>query len=281
MIWALVILSGFDLLSVGIGERQPAFFDSWFVLVHVAVTVVALAICLHQMIRTRSLDPIGLVIGASFGPAGMLTLALVKPWQWFSGRPRKGAREKPKKDEAPGERTDDTTSIMARTLDDRVSYPEPDQIGSLVSTLRYGDRESRHKALQAVVRSFEPQLSPLIAVALTDKDQTLRAIAAAASAQINYEVGQRYLEMEEKVSRSASIEDTLPLVLSVASHGSHNVLLPQSQRLHLTQSSSRHLEELGPQLVGPQRKQVAIAQREIARAHDQLGAEVVNRQGPQ
>jgi hypothetical protein len=279
MIWALVILSALDLFSVGLGEWRPAFFDGWFVLVHVVVTVVALAVCLHQMIRTRSLDPVGLVIGASFGPVGMLTLALALPWRWFSRRPMRIAHEKPEKDEAAVERTDDTTSIMARTLDDRVSYPEPDQVGSLMSTLRYGDRESRHKALQAVVRSFEPRLSPLIAIALTDKDQTLRALAAAASAQINHEVGQRYLEMEEKVSRPASIEDTLRLVLSVAGHGSHNVLLPHSQRLHLTQWSGHYLKELEPQLPGPQRGQVAAAQREIAKADAQLRGETVNRRG--
>ncbi|MGJ3626644.1 hypothetical protein AB5I41_06890 [Sphingomonas sp. MMS24-JH45] len=74
--------------------------------------------------------------------------------------------------------------LAKRWLDGRVRHPASAEVGSLVTILRHGDVPMRRAALETVVRSFEPALSPLIAQALADPDQTIRALAAAAAARI-------------------------------------------------------------------------------------------------
>src|SRR3546814_1069079 len=80
---------------------------------------------------------------------------------------------------------------LGRILDDRVRYPESDEIGSLATMLRYGNLQARYRALETAVISFEPRLSPLIVMALSDEDQTIRALAAAAAAQVSYNLAQQ------------------------------------------------------------------------------------------
>ena len=126
------------------------------------------------------------------------------------------------------------TLAAARMLDGRVHHAGPETVGSLVTVLRHGDVGARRRALETVVRSFEPSLSPLIALALTDGDQTIRARAAAASAR----VGQNLM-----VSRAALTDHdpdpdtTTRLATLLADHARADVLLSDSQRGHLREDA--------------------------------------------
>ena len=268
MIGWLCALAALDVLLLAAGDRQAVIPDVWFVPLHVAMTALALVLCLREMLAKGSMGPTKLLIGAAFGPVGILAVAVAKPFEWTRRRRRKLSHIVLKDGAREVQPLNATASMLTRTLDDRVSYPEPDQLASLRSTLRYGDLASRHKALQAVVRSFEPQLSPLIALALTDSDQTLRALAAAASAQINYEVAGKFNEMETKVSQQLGVEETLPVVMAIASHGLHNILLSGSQRLRLIKTAHQYLSAVAGQLAHDRslRKHVAQLHEETTQA---------------
>lgn len=118
---------------------------------------------------------------------------------------------------------------IARMLDGRVLHAEPDALHSLVTVMRHGQVAERRRALETVVRSFQPSLSPLIALALTDGDQTIRALAAAASARIvqNLATGRAALESASGPERDAA------LAAMLADHARGNVLLSDTQRAHL------------------------------------------------
>ena len=264
MIGWLIMLTGLDLAALVLGGRQSIVSMAWIAPLHVVMTVLAIVLCLREVLSKGSMGPTKLLIGSAFGPAGVLLVAIVQPFEWTRRRTRKLERSVAK----PGQREvrplNAITHMRSRTLDDRVSYPEPHQLGSLESTLRFGDRWSRPKALQAVVRSFEPKLSPLVAIALRDQDQTLRALAASASARISYEVGEKYNEMEVKIGQQLGLEETLPVVMLVAGHGLHNILLPESQRLRLSRTSHQYLAVAKGQLPHDR-----ALRTEVSRLHEQ------------
>lgn len=217
---------------------------------HVALTFAALGLCLVTARRAdRRFDPSQMVIGSAFGPCGIFGMALAKAIhrpQWsVRARPRAGSSA----GHAGGETAAPEFDFLYRALEDRITYPEPEQVESLSVTLRFGDQAARQNALQAVVRSFEPRLAPLIAVALSDKDQAIRALAAAASAQISHDVALAFAEMEAKIAAGVALEEVLPVVLSVASHGCHDVLLPRTQQLILCRASASYLASHLPDAV--------------------------------
>jgi hypothetical protein len=94
------------------------------------------------------------------------------------------------------------------------------------------------------VTSFEPRLSPLIATALTDKDQTIRALAAAAAAQISYNLAQRREELAARIALKNQVNDKFALFVLLADHGCHNVLLSGPQRARLRQEAAGWLGEV-------------------------------------
>lgn len=85
-------------------------------------------------------------------------------------------------------------AMVARLLDGRVRHPDPDSLGSLITILRHGDVDARRGALEAAVRNFDPRLSPVVARALTDEDQTIRALAAAAASRIAQRLAQERID---------------------------------------------------------------------------------------
>lgn len=121
----------------------------------------------------------------------------------------------------------------ARMLDGRVHHAGPETLGSLIAILRHGDVPARRRALETVVRSFEPSLSPLIALALTDRDQTIRALAAAASSRVaqNLLLTRARLDAQIEVAEEPAAAGTLAALL--ADHARADVLLSDSQRGHL------------------------------------------------
>lgn len=120
---------------------------------------------------------------------------------------------------------------VARMLDGRVHHAAPETLGSLVTIMRHGDVPARRRALETVVRSFEPALSPLIALALTDGDQTIRALAAAASARVGQNLVRARATLEARDGDDPATAATLAALL--ADHARADVLLSDSQRAHL------------------------------------------------
>ncbi|KQT31320.1 hypothetical protein ASG29_15280 [Sphingomonas sp. Leaf412] len=115
---------------------------------------------------------------------------------------------------------------VGRLLDGRIRHSAPEALGSLAAILRHGDISSRRSALEAVVRSFEPALSPLVLLALSDRDQTIRALAAAAAARIT----QNFMAARERLEAAG---DLPALTALLAEHARANVLLSETQRAQL------------------------------------------------
>lgn len=135
----------------------------------------------------------------------------------------------------------------ARLLDGRVRHPAPETLGSLVSILRHGDVPARRRALETVVRSFEPGLSPLIAQALTDRDQTIRALAAAASARVAQNLMLARASFDEAVDAAPPVRGVARLL---GDHARANVLLADSQRRKLRDEATAMLPAADPARAG-------------------------------
>lgn len=125
---------------------------------------------------------------------------------------------------------------MARLLDGRVYFPVSERLDSLVAILRHAPVAERRRALETVVRSFEPGLSPLVAQVLNDPDQTIRALAAAASARIVHNLGEHRAALEARIARGdAAAVPALGRLL--AEHGRANILLSDMQRAALREEA--------------------------------------------
>ncbi|MET4897866.1 hypothetical protein RN629_12020 [Sphingomonadaceae bacterium jetA1] len=132
----------------------------------------------------------------------------------------------------PGIRRRGAAREVARLLDGRIQYPQSSGLDSLVTILRHGAVAERRRALETVVRSFEPGLSPLIAQVLNDPDQTIRALAAAASARIVQNLAEQRAGLEAKVV-AGDDEAREALARLLADHGRANLLLSDTQRGHM------------------------------------------------
>jgi hypothetical protein len=95
----------------------------------------------------------------------------------------------------------------------------------------------RRRALETVVRSFEPALSPLIALALTDSDQTIRALAAAASARVAENLVLARARLSARVADGGDPDAVTNLARLLGDHARSDVLLSDSQRLHLREDA--------------------------------------------
>lgn len=133
---------------------------------------------------------------------------------------------------------------MARLLDGRVHYPAPEGLDSLVAILRHGSVAARRRALETVVRAFEPGLSPLVAQMLDDPDQTIRALAAAAAARIGQNLAEQRAALEARIAQGDRCAvETLARLL--AEHGRANRLLSDSQRQNLRDEAATLLKAGG------------------------------------
>jgi hypothetical protein len=126
---------------------------------------------------------------------------------------------------------------VARMLDGRVHHATPDTLSSLVTIMRHGAVAERRRALETVVRSFEPALSPLIALALTDSDQTIRALAAAASARVAENLVLARARLSARVADGDDPDAATNLARLLGDHARSDVLLSDSQRLHLREDA--------------------------------------------
>ncbi len=249
------LLSLADASIFAVVETQPEMPTEWFVIAHVLLTFVAIWVWKCGQESGSSLEMPVAAIGAAFGPCGLFAFSWVKPWSWES-RTRKKLIHAPGRPSAHSPQgTETPRQALARMLDGRVRHPAADRVESLKMTLQFGELRSRRKALESIVRSFEPRLSPLLAIALADSDQTIRALAAAASAQISFDVLQWSAEMEDSLTQNASGVDSAALVMFLASHGCHDVLLPQSQRVQLCRTTAQYLEDITRRLPKSDKRQ--------------------------
>ena len=233
MIAVLLPLAGSDalllpahlVLGMGVG---------WVMAVHSALTMAGLAAWLRRgaaggfaSAMLGVLGPIGLLAAL---PLGRLSRAGVpRASDDLFGRvsprmARRGAR-----------------LAVARLLDGRIRHATPETLGSLVTIMRHGNVAARRRALETVVRSFEPALSPLIALALTDRDQTIRALAAAASARVVENLASARERLSARIALAAEGPDgtdaAQTLARLLADHARADVLLSDSQRIHLREDA--------------------------------------------
>lgn len=228
-------------LAVGDALLLPAHLVlgvrvGWVMAVHSALTMAGLAAWLRRgaaggfaSAMLGVLGPIGLLAAL---PLGRLSRAGVpRASDELFGRvsprmARRGAR-----------------LAVARLLDGRIRHATPETLGSLVTIMRHGNVAARRRALETVVRSFEPALSPLIALALTDRDQTIRALAAAASARVVENLASARERLSARITLAAEGPDgTDPdaaqtLARLLADHARADVLLSDSQRIHLREDA--------------------------------------------
>ena len=226
MIGALTTFAILDLAILGLGGDGDVA-AGWILAGHAALSAAAYALWL------RHATAIGLapaILGA-VGPVGLLAGVLAhRP-----ARPTRAVTD----DEAvfgpmPARRRHRGAMLaVARMLDGRVHHGEPETAHSLVTMMRHGDVGDRRRALETVVRSFQPALSPLVALALTDSDQTIRALAAAASARVVQNLALSRAAIEARVEAGTDPEARDALADLLADHARANVLLSDSQRAHL------------------------------------------------
>ncbi len=220
-----LLLPAHLVLGVGVG---------WVMAVHSALTILGLAVWLRRgaaggfaSAMLGVLGPIGLLAAL---PLGRLSRAGVpRASDDLFGRvsprmARRGAR-----------------LAVARLLDGRIRHATPETLGSLVTIMRHGNVAARRRALETVVRSFEPALSPLIALALTDRDQTIRALAAAASARVVENLASARERLSARIALAAEGPDgtdaAQTLARLLADHARADVLLSDSQRIHLREDA--------------------------------------------
>ncbi len=220
-----LLLPAHLVLGVGVG---------WVMSVHSALTMAGLAVWLRRgaaggfaSAMLGVLGPIGLLAALPLGRLSRTGVPRASDELFGRVSPRMARR---------GARL-----AVARLLDGRIRHATPETLGSLVTIMRHGNVAARRRALETVVRSFEPALSPLIALALTDRDQTIRALAAAASARVVENLASARERLSARIALAAEGPDgtdaAQTLARLLADHARADVLLSDSQRIHLREDA--------------------------------------------
>lgn len=251
LIALLALCSIVDLLLLFQGLLAGDGAILWFAPAHVLLSIGALLFLITRIKGLSALQRFALPVGAAIGPVGMLACLLLAPLA-ATGSPRKRqiayrngriAKARLVNRISPVER-------LGRILEERVRYPESDEIGSLATMLHYGNLQARYRALETAVTSFEPRLSCLIVMALSDEDQTIRALAAAAAAQVSYNLAQQRSDLQARIAPAQDLDDRYALAMLLADHGCFNQLLPQGQRQRLCQEANHKLDDIAGLLNG-------------------------------
>lgn len=185
------------------------------------------ALAMLPAIRGRSARPGGAAVwvACALGPAGILVVFAAQ--RMLRGRrftlPLAGTT-------AQAGESERAPITATRILDERVRHCDADRLGSLTRVFRRGTTSDRQAAIEAVISRFEPRLTPIIALALADRDQTIRALAASASTQIAQRLARRKAHLEVAIAHGGQIADQIVLADLLAAHGRHDVLLSDTQR---------------------------------------------------
>ena len=185
---------------------------------HLILTLLAMIAAMRRPATRR----VAAMVGMALGPLGVVGGVLLSSVRLPALRTPAASATDPIM--APG-----AGAMVARLLDGRVRHPDPDSLGSLITILRHGDVDARRGALEAAVRNFDPRLSPVVARALTDQDQTIRALAAAAASRIAQGLAEErsahaQARLSGDVARAGQIGATL------WDHSRFDMLLSDTQR---------------------------------------------------
>ncbi|SDD49810.1 hypothetical protein SAMN05444678_11465 [Sphingomonas sp. YR710] len=227
MIGWIAILAALDAIAIGLAAEGA--YRAIFVGVHLFTTLAAIGIIIGKKRSFDRLDAVSALIACSLGPPGCLAFLLFAS---LTGRWR-GRGQVGFDDDDDVENKDTGAVGLGATealLEGRLPLITAAKVGSLISVLRYGDVNDRMRAVEIAVRSFEPRLSPIVAAALLDSDQTIRALAAAASTQIAKNCDRTRARLERRLQRTG---DPASLIQFLSAHGTYNVLLSPTARLQM------------------------------------------------
>jgi hypothetical protein len=227
----IAILAALDAIAIGLAAEGG--YRAIFVGVHLFTTLAAIGVIVGKRRSFDGPDAVSALIACSLGPGGCLIFLL---FAGLTGRWRGRRRVVFDDGDDVAEKEDVGAAHLGATealLEGRLSLVTAAKVGSLISVLRYGDVNDRMRAVEIAVRSFEPRLSPIVAAALLDPDQTIRALAAAASTQIAKNCDRTRARLERRLRQAGATGDPADLILFLNSHGTHNVLLSQTTRLQM------------------------------------------------
>jgi hypothetical protein len=237
---AIIGLALLDALLLIFATSQSSSATLWYAPLHVTATVLSLRLAFAYLEREAGWQSLALPVSVAIGACGILVLVVFQIWtdKGETTEPRRCGRVEPGSLRPAYMRN--SLFDVAKLLDARVRFPAAEDVQSLATILRYGSFSARQGALEAAIRSFEPRLSPLIAAALADKDQTIRALAAAACAQISNNLAQRLADFEK--SGDSTLDDELEFGTLLSDHATFNQLLPDSRRAQLRGQACEILE---------------------------------------
>lgn len=199
--------------------------------------------------------PIAMVAAAALGPIAVLPALAAARW-WH--RPHRRTTRMIRTDRrgpTPGQAAD--RRLTDRIADDRLHSPEAAQLMAFTTLMRHGDVAVRQQVVTTVVRNFDPRLSGLIAMALTDPDQSIRTQAAAAVAEIDQDLARTRARLAARTDRRAAWD--LSGLLAV--HVEHDRLLSAANRTAMRDAAIALLERLAATLRPDDPEQPAIARR--------------------
>lgn len=162
-------------------------------------------------------------IAAVFGPVGLLAGRLLQPL--LASLPLRLHLPAP-----DGDEWDEPPEPVAATL---ALPPDPALIGSMAPVFRHGRIGDRQAAIEAAVLSYQPRLSVIVAMGLTDGDQTIRALAASASTRAGQLLIDRRRRLERAIEAYDRLDDRIALATMLADHGEHDRLLSPARRAKL------------------------------------------------
>jgi len=218
---------------------------------HALLTLLALWI-LH-----RATPSVAGIAAAAFGPAAMLAAMLcVRHWPARGGR---ATRIEAAPGPTPGQAAD--RRLTDRIADDRLHSPDADRILRFTEILRHGDIALRQRVITTVVRNFDPSLSGLIVMALTDTDQSIRTQAAAAVAEIEQELARTRTALEAQAGDRRTAWRLTGLLVD---HAVHNRLLSDTNRQAMRAAAIEILERLTATLPPSAPERPAVMRRHAA-----------------
>ena len=239
---ALAVLETIALTACWISGVTPG----WGLAAHAVFSGLGFAIWLRSGTATS-------FAAAMLGVLGPLGLLVALPLGRVFRRARQRSDDEMFGPVAGGSAQRGARLAVARMLDGRVHHATPDTLSSLVTIMRHGAVAERRRALETVVRSFEPALSPLIALALTDGDQTIRALAAAASARVAENLVLARARLSARVEEGTDPDAATNLARLLGDHARSDVLLSDSQRLHLREDAVATMVAAAPSKANAQR----------------------------
>jgi len=243
------LLAGLALLDLGVlGAGVTGIAPVW-----VAAALHALLMLATLRLALAGPAPIAMIAAAALGPIAVFPA-------WIANRlrpaPKPRALVRDRRGPTPGQAAD--RRLTDRIADDRLHSPEADRMLHFTDLLRHGDVALRQRVVTTVVRNFDPRLSPLIVMALTDADQSLRTQAAAAVAEIEQALSRARTALEGQPGRRAAWD----LTGLLAEHVLHNRLLSEPNRRGMCAAAIAVLDRLTATLRPDDPEHPAIARRQ-------------------